>query len=108
MIFGPAHDYKVGDDAWIYVSHHRGEMTKGKVVALLDLPDYSYRHYVIEVPTSVDPLLEVRCSVTMRPSDPRLVEMARMISTKFEVEKEAADFFARELLEVADGNRVDG
>lgn len=52
--------YEIGDDAWIYIRDHEGERTKGKVVAVLDLPGWGGLNYVIEIETSMDPLLEVR------------------------------------------------
>lgn len=52
--------FNLGDDAWIYLSNHQGELTKGKVIAELDLPGYGFKNYVIEIDTSVDPLLEIR------------------------------------------------
>jgi hypothetical protein len=61
-------DYAVGDDTWIYIGDHQGERTKGTVVAILDLDGWSMRHYVIEVPTHIDPLLEVRNAFQMYPS----------------------------------------
>ncbi len=52
--------FKVGDDAWIWIGNHQGKLTKGKVIAELDLPGYSFKQYVIEIDTPVDPLLEIR------------------------------------------------
>lgn len=58
-------EYNVGDKAWIYIGNHKGKRTEGTVIAELDLPGYSFRHYVIEIPTSVDPLLEIRCGSSL-------------------------------------------
>ena len=63
-------DYKVGDSVWIWLYGHDGEMTEGKVVATLDLPDWMFRNFVIEIPTSIDPLLEVRNWMGMRQTAP--------------------------------------
>ena len=52
--------FEIGSDAWIYLPYHKGELTKGKVIAALDLPGYSFRHYVVEIDTPVDPVLEIR------------------------------------------------
>lgn len=52
--------FEIGDDAWIFLGHHEGNMTKGKVVAFLDLPGWGFRNYVIEIDTPIEPLLEVR------------------------------------------------
>ncbi len=53
-------ELKVGDPCWCYVGNHKGEMSKGKVVHILNLNGWAFKHYVIEIPTSADPLLEVR------------------------------------------------
>lgn len=68
-------DYQVGETVGIYYGNHKGELTEGKVVAFLDLPGWMHRHYVIELETSIDPLLEVRCSLGMRPASFLEVEM---------------------------------
>jgi hypothetical protein len=67
--------YSVGDECWIYLSHHRGEKTRGVVVAVLDLVGYSARQYVIEIETGVDSLLEVRSAMTMSKSEGRPIGM---------------------------------
>jgi len=54
--------FEIGEEAWIYLHGHQGEMTKGKVVAILDLPGWGHPNYVIEIDTPMDPLLEVRGS----------------------------------------------
>lgn len=38
----------------------RENLLEGKVVAVLNLEGYSFEHYVIEVDTHIDPVLEVR------------------------------------------------
>jgi len=77
-------DYNIGDFVWIFVGNHHGEMSKGTIVATLDLPGWQFRNYVIEVPTSIDSLLEVRCAQTMRPSDPRIGQIASVIIHEYE------------------------
>jgi hypothetical protein len=62
-------EYKVGDKAWIYIGNHSGKRTEGTVIAELDLPGYSFKHYVIEILTSVDPLLEIRCGSSLEMSN---------------------------------------
>lgn len=62
-------EYKVGDKAWIYIGNHKGMRTEGTIIAELDLPGYSVTHYVIEIPTSVDPLLEIRCGSPLEMSN---------------------------------------
>jgi hypothetical protein len=56
--------YNIGDSVWIYgISRSNVKPTKGKVIRVLDLNNAGYTdgpHYVIEVPTHIDPLLEIR------------------------------------------------
>lgn len=52
-------EYEVGDNAWIYLSTHKGELTKSEVVHKFTLYG-GKKFYVCEIPTPVDPLLEVR------------------------------------------------
>lgn len=56
--------YKVGDTVWIYgVNRSNVKPTQGKVIKVVDLSDAGYAigdHYIIEVPTHIEPLLEVR------------------------------------------------
>jgi hypothetical protein len=66
--FGVRDDYAVGDAAWIYLGNHDGELTEGKVIAVLDLPGFGMRNYVIQIDTEIDPLLEIRSAFTMRRS----------------------------------------
>lgn len=57
-------EYEIGDEAWIYMSNHRGKTTKSTVVHSFKL--YGGKtYYVCEVPTPIDPLLEVRCALSM-------------------------------------------
>jgi hypothetical protein len=58
-------DLKVGDDAWIFLSHHKGKKSKGEVKMIIDVPGWSFSHYVIEIPTHVDNLLEIRCGFSV-------------------------------------------
>jgi hypothetical protein len=59
-------EYKVGDNAWIYgISRSNLKPVKGKVIKIVDLTDAGYsdslgNHYVIEISTHIDPLLELR------------------------------------------------
>ena len=56
--------YEIGDEAWIYMSNHRGKTTKSTVVHSFKLCG-GKTYYVCEVPTPIDPLLEVRCALSM-------------------------------------------
>jgi hypothetical protein len=51
----------VGDDVWIWTGVNNNKTnTKGKIIAEITLPRYSFVHYVIEVDTPIDPLLYIR------------------------------------------------
>jgi hypothetical protein len=56
--------YNIGDSVWIYgINRSNIKSTKGKVIQVLDLGSAGYSdgpHYVIEIPTHIDPLLEIR------------------------------------------------
>lgn len=59
--------YEIGDQAWIFVGNHQGELSAGTVVHKFvphGWPENAV-HYVVEVRTSIDPLLEVRCPMSM-------------------------------------------
>lgn len=52
-------EYNVGDDVGIHIGS--GRLSKGKVVHKFSLAGWLFPyHYVIEVPTHIDPILEVR------------------------------------------------
>jgi hypothetical protein len=53
--------YKLGDTVWVYgVSAVENKLTQGTVVHSFNLDDYSDKYYVIEIPTAIQPLYEVR------------------------------------------------
>ena len=56
--------YNIGDSVWIYgVNRSNAKPTKGKVIKIVDLSDAGYttgEHYIIEIPTQIEPLLEIR------------------------------------------------
>lgn len=56
--------YQVGDTAWIYgINRSNVKPTQGKVIKVIDLSDAGYsvgNHYVIEIPTHIEPILEIR------------------------------------------------
>ena len=55
-------DYSVGDTVWIYgINVSKGnKITKGKIVHKFEIPNFSEVHYIVAVPTEIEPLLEVR------------------------------------------------
>jgi hypothetical protein len=56
--------YNVGDVVWVYgVNRSDVKPTQGKVVKVVDLTDAGHSngpHYIISIPTQIDPLLEIR------------------------------------------------
>jgi len=54
--------YELNEDAWIHLGN--GKLSKGKVIDIFDLEHAGYdketEFYIIEIPTEIDPLLEVR------------------------------------------------
>lgn len=59
-------EFKEGDDCWIAMGG--GKLHKGKVLEVLDLSRHgwvNHKHYVVEIPTSIDPVLEIRDGLTM-------------------------------------------
>jgi hypothetical protein len=56
--------YNVGDAVWIYgINRSNVKPAKGKIIKVVDLSDSGYTvgdHYVIEVPSHIEPLLEIR------------------------------------------------
>ncbi len=61
-------DWKAGDTCWIYGHGHK---SKGTILEVLDLSrhGYSILEYLIEIQTSIDPVLEVRNAFTMAESE---------------------------------------
>lgn len=53
--------YNVGDTVWIYgVSRTNATSTQGTVVKSFAIEGYNDLHYVVSIPTEIEPLLEIR------------------------------------------------
>jgi hypothetical protein len=56
--------YNIGDIVWIYgIVRNNTRLTQGKVIKIFNLSDCGYNEepqYLIEIPTEIEPLLEVR------------------------------------------------
>jgi|688.fasta_scaffold1244236_1 hypothetical protein len=55
--------YNIGEDVWIFGIASSNKITKGRVVAAIDLSTQGYGpdlHYIIAIPTNIEPLLELR------------------------------------------------
>ncbi len=50
--------FEDGDDCWLHIG--TGGLVRGRVLMRVNLPGYLHEHYIIEVQTGVDPILEVR------------------------------------------------
>ena len=64
-------EYKAGDEVWIHGITPSNKLTKGKVITGIDLSAQGYDelHYIIEIPTHIEPLLEIRTWHTMSQDD---------------------------------------
>lgn len=69
--------FEVGDSAWLYRPYNQGKMTLGRVIAVVDLPEYQFPHYVIEVQTCTEPELYIRDGLALSESENRPVGMMR-------------------------------
>jgi len=56
--------YSVGDTVWIYgVTRSNTKPVQGKVIKVVDLSGAGYSvgdHYIVEIPTHIEPILEIR------------------------------------------------
>ena len=53
--------YNVGDVVWIYgVRRDNDKSTQGTVVKSFNIEGYNDMHYVVSIPTEIEPLLEIR------------------------------------------------
>jgi hypothetical protein len=53
--------YNVGDTVWIYgIQRDNVKSTQGTVVKAFTIEGYNEVHYVVEIPTEIEPLLEIR------------------------------------------------
>lgn len=53
--------YKVGDTVWIYgIDSRSNKSHEGKIVKSFNIDGYNELHYVVAVPTEIEPLLEIR------------------------------------------------
>ena len=55
-------DWKIDDTAWIHIGGPDNPLHEGKIVHIFELPHWApgMKHYVVEIDTHIDPLLEVR------------------------------------------------
>lgn len=57
-------EYAVGDTVWVYgINRSNTKPTQGTVIKAVDLSDAGYSigtHYIVEIPSHIEPLLEIR------------------------------------------------
>lgn len=62
-------EYAVGDTVWIYgITRGNTKPVKGSVIKIIDLQDAGWKfgpHYIIEVSSHIEPILEIRTWETM-------------------------------------------
>lgn len=93
---------QVGDPCWIHGIGRDSGFTQGKVVYIAQIPGYAMRHYIVEIETHVDALLEVRDPFTVSddPNKPigafrRSEEgKARLMAIKAELDRAQASYDA--------------
>lgn len=81
-------NYNVGDDVWIFGITTANKITKGKVIASIDLSNKGYEelHYIIEIPTHIESLLEIRTWYTMSQDEKGPVGSFRNLGGEFHTE----------------------
>lgn len=77
----------LGDEVWIFVGNHRGEMTKGTIVHVFEYG--TMQRYVIAIPTGIDDILEVREGPTIADGPRKPIGMWKTLRLK-QVEKNDA------------------
>lgn len=54
-------EYCVGDNVWIHgIDRFKNRLTKGTIIMSLNIPSHTDLHYIISIPTEIEPLLEIR------------------------------------------------
>jgi hypothetical protein len=78
-------EYVKGDDVWIHLGVVPGKLSKGKVLEVLDLSEhgYGFKHYVIEIETHIDPVLEIREPMTMSEDEKGPIGLFRSMAERW-------------------------
>lgn len=55
-------EYNLNEEVWIHGIESSNKLTKGKIIATVDLSSVGHEElqYIIEIPTHIEPLLEIR------------------------------------------------
>lgn len=78
--------YNVGDTVWIHGVATTNKLTKGQVIYSLIIQNYQQEHYIIEIPTHIEPLLEIRTWDTISQDDRGPVGSLRTLKDDIAVE----------------------
>lgn len=81
-------EYSIGDIVWIHGISPSNKLTQGKLIATLDLSKEGYQElqYVIEIPSHIEPLLELRPWQTISQDEYGPVGSLREISQNLDSE----------------------
>lgn len=76
-------DYHVGDTVWIHGISPSNKLTQGKVISNVNLAGQGYidLQYIIEIPTHIEPLLEIRSWQTISQDEQGPVGSLREITS---------------------------
>lgn len=71
--------FNKGDECWIAIGNPDGKLSKGKVLEILDLAEHGYifPNYLIEIETGIDPMLVIRCGLTMSDAEDKEIGLWR-------------------------------
>jgi hypothetical protein len=79
-------EYNIGDTVWIYGITVSNKITKGTIVASIDLSAQGFGHdlhYIIEIPTHIESLLEIRTWQTISQDEHGPVGSIRSVGNVF-------------------------
>ena len=77
--------FELGQKVWFFMHNHQGKMTSGKVVFMFEM--YGATQYVIEIMTEIDPILEVRDSLTLSDKKNKPIGMWRNLKDSLRLPK---------------------
>jgi hypothetical protein len=83
-------EYNIGDTVWIYGITPANKITKGTVIASIDLKAQGHGqdlYYIIDIPTHIDSLLEIRSWQTISQDEHGPVGSLRTIGKVFSENK---------------------
>lgn len=85
-------EYSLNDTVWIAgIDSRNNVLVPGRVIKIFNIDSYNYdptiKYYVIEIPTHIEPLLEIRTWDTISQDQHGPVGAIRIVSTNAVVEK---------------------